>query len=111
RVASYKRKLQEKIEEMRAGLAMTLPHEFLTARNIILGFTEVILDEQEELVSDELVSMVRKIRLAGVRLQKLIQNFLLHAELKTLVNDPERLKLLQGKVDSAGPLIAQAAEE
>ena len=86
---------QQKLDEMRSNISMSLPHELRTPLNAILGFSELILSESDLLEPDEILEMVGQIQVSGRRLYRLIQNFLLYAELEMAATNPELLEKMQ----------------
>jgi len=71
---------------------MSLPHELRTPLNAILGFSELILSEYRLLEESEILEMIGHIQVSGHRLYRLIQNFLLYADLQIAATNPELLK-------------------
>lgn len=89
------KKSQQKLDELRSSIALSLPHELRTPLNGILGFTNILMSEYESLEISEIREMLGYIHASGERLYRLIQNFLLYAEVELIANDPERLKALR----------------
>jgi two-component system sensor histidine kinase/response regulator len=90
--AIIKQQQTQKLEELRTNLALSLPHELRTPLNGILGFSELLLDDFESLPPEEVREMLDSINVSGKRLYRLIQNFLLYAELELLHLDNTRLQ-------------------
>ncbi len=82
-------KVQVKLEDLRANIALALPHELRTPLTGILGSSELLLEEAASLPLRDIQDLARNINLAGRRLQDLIMNFLLYAELALAMRDPE----------------------
>ena len=72
---------EEKLEELRCGLATSLPHEFRTPLNGILGYAAILAENPGEFRPDELTAAAAAIRSSGERLQRYVENFLIYAEL------------------------------
>ncbi|MEA5513721.1 response regulator [Nodularia sp. UHCC 0506] len=89
---------QKKLDDLRNSITLSLPHEMRTPLNGILGFSQILMEESELLDSQAVREMAEYIYQSGERLFQLIQNFLLHAELKIIATDPDRIKLLQTQV-------------
>ncbi|WP_414543025.1 response regulator [Nostoc sp. CCY0012] len=89
---------QQKLDNLRSSITLSLPHEMRTPLNGILGFSQILMEESELLDSQAIREMAECIYQSGERLFRLIQNFLLHAELEIVSTDPERIKLLQSQV-------------
>jgi signal transduction histidine kinase len=83
------KKVQDKLEDLRANITLALPHELRTPLTGILGSSELLLEEAASLPLRDIQDLARNINLAGRRLQDLIMNFLLYAELALAMRDPE----------------------
>jgi two-component system sensor histidine kinase/response regulator len=86
------RKSQQTLDELRTNISMSLPHELRTPLNAIMGFSELILSEYHVLKESDILEMIGQIQTSGHRLYRLIQNFLLYAELEIAATNPEVLK-------------------
>lgn len=103
---------QQKLDEMRNNISMSLPHELRTPLNAILGFSELIISEYEVLERSDILEMVGQIQVSGKRLYRLIQNFLLYAELEMSATNPERLEEMQnGELNGVKSLLAEKARQ
>lgn len=103
---------QEKLDELRSQLAMTLPHELRTPLNGILSASDFLLADLDDLDRAEIREMLQHIRTSGQRLYRLIQNFLLYAELELLAKEPARAQALQNcQISSTQAIVAGAARE
>ncbi|MEA5568278.1 response regulator [Anabaena sp. UHCC 0399] len=88
---------QKKLDNLRNSIALSLPHEMRTPLNGILGFSQILMEESEYLDSHAIREMAESIYYSGERLFRLIQNFLLYAELEIIATDPQQLKVFQSK--------------
>jgi two-component system sensor histidine kinase/response regulator len=86
------RQSQKTLDELRTNISMSLPHELRTPLNAIMGFSELILSEYQVLEESDILEMIGQIQASGHRLYRLIQNFLLYAELEIAATNPELLK-------------------
>ena len=86
------RQSQKTLDELRTNISMSLPHELRTPLNAIMGFSELILSEYQVLEESDILEMIGQIQTSGHRLYRLIQNFLLYAELEIAATNPELLK-------------------
>jgi two-component system, sensor histidine kinase and response regulator len=84
-------KSQKTLDELRTNISMSLPHELRTPLNAILGFSELIMSEYQVFEQAEILEMIGQINTSGHRLYRLIQNFLLYAELEIAATNPELL--------------------
>ena len=91
--AAIHQKSQKKLDELRSSITMSLPHEMRTPLNGIMGFSQLLITESNILEPEEIQEMAENIYKSGDRLYKLIQNFLLYAELELMATAPERVKI------------------
>lgn len=71
-------------EDLRLNLSLSLPHELRTPLNSILGFSELLAYRETLPNLKKIVEYAGHIRESGLRLNRLVQNFLLYANLKLL---------------------------
>jgi signal transduction histidine kinase len=101
---------EKKLDELRSSIALSLPHELGTPLNGILGFSELLVEECDVLEPQEVREMAEGIQKSAKRLLRLIQNFLLYAELEIIARDAERIESLQsGRVSSAASVITSVS--
>ncbi len=63
------------LNELRTSIAKSLPHEFRTPLNSILGFSSLLLQSKDRLTPQDMDIMLNNIHESGVRLQHLIENY------------------------------------
>ena len=108
--ATFHKQSQEQLDDLRSNIIHSLPHELRTPLNGIMGFTEVLLHQFEELEPDEVREMLEEILSGGKRLYRLIQNFLLYAELELIAQNQERIAAIrQSKTYSLEPVLQYRA--
>jgi signal transduction histidine kinase len=81
---------RKQLEELRSSIALSLPHELRTPLHGILGLAEVLIEDHENVDRQEILEIAEGIHQAADRLYRLIQNFLLYAELELACRDPDR---------------------
>jgi signal transduction histidine kinase len=86
---------QQKLDNLRSGIAYALPHEMLTPLTSILGFSQTIIMQYNSLKRPKILEMVERIHDSGERLHRVIQNFLLYAELELAAVNPEKIKMMR----------------
>jgi two-component system, sensor histidine kinase and response regulator len=94
---AIKQQSQNKLDNLRHSITLSLPHEMRTPLNGILGFSQLLIDEADSLDSQSIREMAEGIHKSGKRLFGLIQNFLLYAELEIIATDTQRIKQLQSQ--------------
>ncbi|MBW4614512.1 MAG: response regulator [Desmonostoc vinosum HA7617-LM4] len=86
---------QKKLDNLRNSITLSLPHEMRTPLNGILGLSQLLMEESENLDSQTVRDMAKDIYNSGERLFRLIKNFLLYAEIEIIATDPQQIKILQ----------------
>lgn len=74
-------KRQSDLQELRLQLIKYLPHELNTPLNGIIGIGQILKDYPDSLSKDEIADFGLNIYESGMRLYRLIQNYLLYSEL------------------------------
>jgi two-component system, sensor histidine kinase and response regulator len=103
---------EQKLEQLRHSIALSLPHEFRTPLNTVLGLSDVLISEYETIERSEVLEIATGIHSAANRLHHLVQNFLLYAELEVAARDPQRIQLLRScQTYAAKSLLADIATQ
>jgi signal transduction histidine kinase len=74
-----------------------LPHELRTPLNGILAYGEILKTDAATLSHGELTEMGQVIQQSGQRLQRLIENFLIYAQLELMAGDPQSTQALRSR--------------
>ncbi len=103
---------QQKLDNLRSGIAYALPHEMLTPLTSILGFSQTIIMQYNSLKRPKILEMVERIHDSGERLHRVIQNFLLYAELELAAVNPEKIKTMRAnQTNSARRVVTGMANQ
>jgi two-component system, sensor histidine kinase and response regulator len=86
---------ERKLADLRDNLSMMLPHELRTPLNGILAYGEILTSDAATLQPGEISEMGQVIHASGKRLERLIENFLIYAQLQLLGSDPQKLASLR----------------
>ncbi len=84
-----------KLGALRQSISLSLPHEMRTPLNGILGFADILVEEHASISPAEILEMAQDIHICAEQLYRLIQNFLLYAELELIATDPEQIDALK----------------
>ncbi len=107
---TIQRKIQEQLDDLRSSITLSLPHELRTPLNVIIGASQFIVEEFHDLEDDEIIQMLENVNVSANRLYRLIQNFLLYADLELLSRDQERLKIFTtGYLSNSESIIREVA--
>lgn len=84
---------QQEIERLRESIIKFLPHEMRTALTGILAASELLNNQIHCLNWSIIIEMLNCINSSSQRLLRLVDNFLLYAELKSLENSPQTIQV------------------
>jgi len=88
---------ERKLADLRDSISLALPHELRTPLNGILAYGELLSTEAASLQPEEVAEMGQVIAESGRRLMRLVENFLIYAQLELLGTDPDRVAALRQK--------------
>lgn len=88
---------EKKLVDLRDNLSMMLPHELRTPLNGILAYGEILAAEAATLSASEVAEMGEVIHGSGKRLERLIENFLIYAQIELLGKDAQKSSVLRQK--------------
>jgi len=98
------------LEDLRFNIITMLPHELRTPLNGILSYGEILATEPASLSFEEIADMGQTIHQSARALERLIERFLVSAQLEMAMADPQKIAALRGKQTAApGPLIESEA--
>ncbi|MBE0545822.1 MAG: hybrid sensor histidine kinase/response regulator [Verrucomicrobia bacterium] len=87
---------ERKLTDLRDNLSLMLPHELRTPLNGIIAYGDILMADAESLQPAEIAEMGQVIHQSGRRLERLVENFLIYAQLELWGADPQKLSLLRG---------------
>src|ERR1051326_7922590 len=88
---ALRQEAERKLVHLRDNLSLMLPHELRTPLNGILGYGEILVSESATLQPGEIAEMGQVIHQSGKRLERLIENFLIYAQLELYAADPQKI--------------------
>ncbi len=94
---ALRQEAEKKLADLRDNLSMMLPHELRTPLNGILAYGEILAAEAATLPAREVAEMGQVIHDSGKRLERLIENFLIYAQIELLGADPQKVNALRLK--------------
>lgn len=89
------------LENFRKRISLALPHELKTPLVSILGYSNYLLDEFDELQRDEAVQMISAIYQSGRRLERTIENYLYFVKLEIQEQEAIEKKLAPAEIARA----------
>jgi two-component system sensor histidine kinase/response regulator len=112
KVQAVKQQAEKQLADLRDNISLMLPHELRTPLNGILAYGEILANEAPTLPAGEVAEMGKVIQDSGKRLERLIENFLIYAQLEILGSDPQKMHALRKKETlAAGQLVEKHARE
>ena len=101
---------ERKLDDLRASISVSLPHELRTPLHSILGFSDYLGSECATLKASEIREMSMKIYEAGKRLHRALENFLAYAQTEVLMSDPHKVAAIRKeRVEGAHLLLTEVA--
>ena len=88
--------ITKRMEVLRDSIALALPHELQTPLVTIMGYAEMLSDKFKASNDDEGLEFSEAIQQAGVRLNRLIKNFIFYEKLELMSTDSQSKALLKG---------------
>lgn len=100
--------LETTMRQLRQNIIYALPHELRTPLQTVLGFTNMLLEENDTLPADQRHEMLCAIHRAGERLHRLFENYLIFAQLEVLAADPQQVRGLRSTITRNAALLISA---
>lgn len=102
------KQFQEKFETLNNNIIYALPHELNTPLTTVLGCAELIIDTTSEEKTKELAETITS---SSQRIERLIKNFLVYAQIEVLQNNPQKLiALRESYIDNPGQIINEICQ-
>ncbi len=110
KVQTVRQEAEKKLADLRDNISLMLPHELRTPLNGILAFGEILASEASSLEPAEVAEMGQSVYDSGKRLERLVENFLIYAQIELLGTDSQKMRAL-GSANCAAPgeIIAKQA--
>jgi signal transduction histidine kinase len=86
---------ERKLASLRDNISLMLPHELRTPLNGILAYGEMLAADSATLKPAEVEEMGHVIHQSGKRLERLVENFLIYAQLELVASDPKNVNALR----------------
>jgi signal transduction histidine kinase len=94
---TVRQEAEKKLADLRDNISLMLPHELRTPLNGILAYGEILGADAATLSAQEVTEMGQGIYQSGKRLERLIENFLIYAQIELLSGDPQKVNTLRQK--------------
>ena len=101
-----------RLSKLRNNIVQAVPHELRTPLTGILGCAEYLLMDYEDIEPRRIHDTAQIILRSGRRLQKIIENYVLYAQIEVTLADEERVTAMrQERLDYPEVVIRQVCEE
>ena len=104
-------KAEVKLQELRSRMSTAIPHELRTPLNGILGFADIMRKDYKNLQPQEIAKMSERIYRNGKRLLRLVENYLIYAQVDSQHIDKHQQELLLHSSTDAMNTIEELARE
>jgi len=105
-----KEEAEKTLRDLRTNISLMLPHELRTPLNGVIACGELLASSADSLTPAEVADMGKDIFESGQRLEHLVENFLIYAQIELLATDAARIKVLrQDRTVSAQSLVQERA--
>ncbi len=95
RRASLAKEYERQLNELRGHIVHMLPHELRTPLSSILGYSELLMLGEPTMARERVVEMAHSINRSARRLHRLVENFLIYAQIEIIGVDPDRVAALR----------------
>ncbi len=102
---------EAKLQELRSRMSTAIPHELRTPLNGILGFADIMRKDYMNLQPQEIAKMSERIYRNGKRLLRLVENYLIYAQVGSQHVDKHQQELLLHSNTDAMNMIEELARE
>ncbi len=103
---------ERKLAHLRTNISLILPHEMRTPLNGIISNAELLATSAGTLKPSDIAEMGQEIHNSSLRLERVIENFLIYAQLELVAADPKSVNALRvGKTDNAVSVVQKVAGE
>jgi signal transduction histidine kinase len=94
---TVRQEAEKKLADLRDNISLALPHELRTPLNGILAYGEILAQEAATIQPQEIAEMGHVIHESGKRLERLVENFVIFAQLELMSADAGHVHTLRGK--------------
>lgn len=107
---TFRQQAEQKLSDLRNNISLMLPHELRTPLNGLLAYGEILATESATLPPQEVAEMGRVIYNSSKHLERLIENFLIYAQIELLGTDAQKITALRaGRTSAPSSLVAERA--
>lgn len=82
---------EQSLEDLRENIITAVPHELRTPLTGILGFADLLVSDAGDMTAVEIQEMAQYVKDAATRLYRLIEKYLVYAQIEIIMSDPIRI--------------------
>lgn len=86
---------ERKLEDLRRSITDALPQELLIPLSEIIGCSRLLIDRHNGIKPHEILETAQKLNTSAIRLQRLIENFVMYAQIELLATNPVETQALR----------------
>ena len=110
KIKTVREDAERKLATLRTQISMMMPHELRTPLNGIVANAELLVTSAADLGTATITEMGKEICKSGLRLERLIENFLFYARLEMVATDADSvIALRSARLAAPAPLVRTAA--
>ncbi|MEI7906024.1 MAG: hybrid sensor histidine kinase/response regulator, partial [Bacteroidota bacterium] len=102
--------IESQFDEIKSNIVHSLPHEFRTPLNGILGFSQILIEE-ENIPPKEVKEIGTMILRSGKRLHHLLENLVLFGQMQLWMNDQKKIAGLRQESTTLQEVVRNVAEQ
>jgi two-component system, sensor histidine kinase and response regulator len=87
-----------KLNVLRKNIAYALPHELRTPLNVIMGYADLLMTNEGDYNPDDVRMVAASIMQGSTRLQRIIENYLVYAQIELVATDSAQLHALRNHI-------------
>ena len=106
---TVRQEAEKQLTLLRSQISLMLPHEMRTPLNGIISNAEMLAESAGALDPHTIAEMSQEICQSGQRLERLIENFLIYAQLEIVASDPQSIHRLRAALTRQPAAIIQTA--
>jgi signal transduction histidine kinase len=111
KVETVRQEAEKKLTLLRSQISLMLPHEMRTPLNGIISNAEMLAESAGSFDPKTIAEMSQEICQSGQRLERLIENFLIYAQLEIVASDPQSISRLRSTTTHRSAEVARTAAQ
>lgn len=102
-----KKEAERRNDILRNNIILSMPHELRTPLTVILGFSDILIADHQDMERPRIGEMAQHINKAALRLYHLVENYLVYAQIEIAVNEPNFTETLKSNTTHQAKLVIE----